>query len=92
MLVAMYMLQRGTPFIYQGQEIGMLNLRLPDVNMYEDVMTHNAVRIASKIMPKKKGAGDGTALLPRQRALAHAVVRRRERGLLHRQAVVLRQR
>ena len=32
----------------------MLNLRLPDVNMYEDVMTHNAVRIASKIMPKKK--------------------------------------
>ena len=54
MLAAMYMLQRGTPFIYQGQEIGMLNLRLPDVNMYEDVMTHNAVRIASKIMPKKK--------------------------------------
>ena len=54
MLAAMYILQRGTPFIYQGQEIGMLNLRLPDVNMYEDVMTHNAVRIASKIMPKKK--------------------------------------
>ena len=53
-LAAVYFFLRGIPFIYQGQEIGMLNLRLPDVNMYEDVMTHNAVRIASKIMPKKK--------------------------------------
>ena len=54
MLAACYLFLKGTPFLYQGQEIGMLNLRLPDVNMYEDVMTHNAVRIASKIMPKKK--------------------------------------
>ncbi len=54
MLAAMYMLQRGTPFIYQGQEIGMLNIALPRLDMYKDVMTANAVRLASKLMPAKK--------------------------------------
>ena len=53
MLAAMYMLQRGTPFIYQGQEIGMTNLRLESVNLYEDVMTHNSARIASKFLPRR---------------------------------------
>lgn len=54
MLAAMYMLQRGTPFIYQGQEIGMLNIRLPSLDDYQDVMTHNSARILSKLMPRKK--------------------------------------
>lgn len=54
MLAAMYMLQRGTPFIYQGQEIGMTNLRLERVEDYEDVMIENAVKIASKFVPKKQ--------------------------------------
>ena len=52
MLAAMYMLQRGTPFIYQGQEIGMTNLRLGSVDLYEDVFTHNNARIASRLLPK----------------------------------------
>ena len=52
MLAAMYILQRGTPFIYQGQEIGMLNIALPRLDMYKDVLTFNAARIASKIMSK----------------------------------------
>lgn len=54
MLAAMYILQRGTPFVYQGQEIGMLNLCLPSVNMYQDVMTKNNARIASRFLPRKK--------------------------------------
>ena len=54
MLAAMYMLQKGTPFIYQGQEIGMTNLRLPELDMYKDVMTHNAARTLSKVLPQKK--------------------------------------
>ena len=53
MLAAMYILQRGTPFIYQGQEIGMTNLRLDSVHLYEDVMIHNAARVASKFLPRK---------------------------------------
>ncbi len=54
MLAAMYILQRGTPFIYQGQEIGMVNNPLPELSMYKDVMTHNNARILSKLLPKKK--------------------------------------
>ena len=33
MLAAMYLLQKGTPFIYQGQEIGMTNITLPSLDM-----------------------------------------------------------
>ena len=54
MLAAMYMLQRGTPFIYQGQEIGMLNIQLPSLSMYQDVSTHNSAALASRVLPKRK--------------------------------------
>lgn len=36
-----YMLQSGTPFIYQGQEIGMINIDLPEVEDYQDVFAVN---------------------------------------------------
>ncbi len=39
MLAAMYLFQQGTPFIYQGQEIGMTNWHPEDPDMYEDVQT-----------------------------------------------------
>ena len=39
MLAAMYLMQKGTPFIYQGQEIGMTNWRPSDVSQYRDVQT-----------------------------------------------------
>ncbi|MCR5664116.1 MAG: alpha-glucosidase [Oscillospiraceae bacterium] len=54
MLAAMYILQRGTPFIYQGQELGMLNIRLPRIEDYPDVMAQNNARILSRFLPKKK--------------------------------------
>ena len=54
MLAAMYILQRGTPFVYQGQEIGMTNLYLEREDMYKDVQTHNNYRIVSKLLPAKK--------------------------------------
>ena len=53
MLAAMYILQRGTPFIYQGQEIGMLNINLPELSMYKDVMAQNNIDIATRFMPRK---------------------------------------
>ena len=37
MLAAAYIFQQGTPFIYQGQEIGMTNIRLRDINDYKDI-------------------------------------------------------
>lgn len=45
MLAAMYILQCGTPFIYQGQEIGMTNIELERLSDYKDVMTFNNWRL-----------------------------------------------
>ncbi len=47
MLAVAYLFQKGTPFIYQGQEIGMVNWKPESPDMYEDVQTrwqyaHNA--------------------------------------------------
>ena len=39
MLAAMYMFMKGTPFVYQGQEIGMTNWYPERADMYEDVQT-----------------------------------------------------
>ena len=41
MLAACYMFQQGTPFIYQGQEIGMTNIRLRTIEEYLDVASVN---------------------------------------------------
>ena len=37
MLAASYIFQKGTPFIYQGQEIGMTNIKLMSIDQYVDV-------------------------------------------------------
>ena len=41
-LAASYIFQQGCPFIYQGQEIGMTNIHLPSIDMYEDIASKNA--------------------------------------------------
>ncbi len=46
MLAAMYLLLWGTPFIYQGQELGMRNFPLGDIGDYDDCSTHNQYEIA----------------------------------------------
>jgi len=40
----MYFLMQGTPFIYQGQEIGMTNVRFPSIDDYNDVASKNLYR------------------------------------------------
>ncbi|MFE8703080.1 alpha-glucosidase [Cytobacillus sp. FJAT-54145] len=44
-LGAMYFLMQGTPFIYQGQEIGMTNVHYNSIEKYNDVATKNLYRI-----------------------------------------------
>lgn len=39
MLAAMFLLLRGTPFIYQGQEIGMENIEMDSMEDYDDIAT-----------------------------------------------------
>src|SRR5690625_1619664 len=40
-LAAFYFLMQGTPFIYQGQEIGMTNVQFNDIEDYDDVAIKN---------------------------------------------------
>lgn len=69
MLAAMYFLLCGTPFIYQGQEIGMTNLLVDSLSDYKDVMTFNNYKIF-----KKLGFGEKRFL-----KLAHKVSRENAR-------------
>ncbi|CCJ91540.1 Alpha-glucosidase [Cronobacter turicensis 564] len=43
-IAAMYFLMQGTPFIYQGQEIGMTNTRFASLDDFDDVSAHNKAR------------------------------------------------
>ena len=58
MLANCYMLQRGTPFIYQGQEIGMVNINLPNPDDYQDVQTINNTRTLRMMGFSKKKAAE----------------------------------
>jgi glycosidase len=37
MLATFYFFLKGTPFIYQGQELGMTNVRFPSIDCYNDI-------------------------------------------------------
>jgi alpha-glucosidase len=43
-LATMYFLMQGTPFIYQGQEIGMTNVKFDSIDDYNDVAIKNLYR------------------------------------------------
>lgn len=45
MLAGMIHLMRGTPYIYQGEEIGMLNAHYPSIEQYQDVESLNYYEI-----------------------------------------------
>lgn len=72
MLAVSYLFQQGTPFIYQGQEIGMLNWKPESPEMYEDVQTryqyeHNALnRSAQKRLERLWRASRDSARTPVQ--------------------------
>ena len=45
--ITLHFLQ-GTPYIYQGEEIGMTNLYLDDISQYRDIESTNAYQIMSE--------------------------------------------
>ena len=52
-LAACYIFQQGCPFIYQGQEIGMTNIRLDSIDKYEDIASRNAYHTFHKREPEE---------------------------------------
>ena len=54
-LAVSYLFQKGTPFVYQGQEIGMSNWYPSDPEMYEDVQTRwQYFNVGTKKSPEKR--------------------------------------
>lgn len=43
-IAMMVFFQKGTPYIYQGQEIGMTNIRMDSLEDYDDVEVHGAYK------------------------------------------------
>lgn len=41
MMGTLFMMLRGTPFIFQGQELGMTNIDLAKIEDYEDIASHD---------------------------------------------------
>ncbi|MCM3033527.1 alpha-glucosidase [Niallia sp. MER 6] len=44
-LATLYFLMQGTPFVYQGQEIGMTNVQFPAIEDYNDVAIKNLYKL-----------------------------------------------
>lgn len=45
-LACILLTMRGTPFIYQGEELGYGNVAWPSIDDYDDVSSHNQYRVA----------------------------------------------
>lgn len=52
-LALAYFMLQGTPFIYQGQEIGMTNAHFKDINDIQDIESHNVYKLSNKFGPFK---------------------------------------
>jgi oligo-1,6-glucosidase len=50
MLAILELTLRGTPFIYQGQEIGMTNFDFKSMDELNDVMSHNVDKLMKKLL------------------------------------------
>lgn len=48
LLATLLMTLRGTPYIYQGDEIGMTNIAHPNIAIYDDIETQNAWKAAEQ--------------------------------------------
>lgn len=50
---------RGTPFIYEGQELGMTNIKWPSIKMYNDISSIGQYELAlkDKLIPKEAMKG-----------------------------------
>jgi oligo-1,6-glucosidase len=45
-------MMQGTPFIYQGEELGMTNVKWPHIDQYQDIETRNMFQVA--VVQKKQ--------------------------------------
>lgn len=54
MIAGLLMTLRGTPYVYEGQEIGMTNGDFSDLSEVQDIESHNVYKMATRLcIPKK---------------------------------------
>lgn len=61
-IAAMYFLMQGTPFIYQGQELGMTNTRFTSLHDFQDIAARNR---AAKLQQQGMADAEILAMLSR---------------------------
>lgn len=79
MLATCLHMMQGTPFIYQGEELGMTNVAWDDINAYQDIETRNmyAQAVSQKGVPHQEvmqsihAKGRDNARTPMQWSTAH---------------------
>ena len=92
MLAGVIHAMRGTPYIYQGEELGMTNAGFTRLDQYRDVESLNHFQILrDKGMSEASGVCHPSGPLPGQQPHPHAVDCRPQRRLYHRGALDFRQ-
>ena len=79
MLATCLHMMQGTPFIYQGEELGMTNVAWDDINAYQDIETRNMYAQAvnqkgvphQEVMQSIHAKGRDNARTPMQWSTAH---------------------
>ena len=54
MLATLNLTLKGTPYIYEGEEIGMTNCKFNSMDEYQDIESHNIDALAKKLLFPKK--------------------------------------
>ena len=68
LLATIIYFQQGTPFIYQGQEIGMTNAHYSELTQYQDIETHNIYKLGRKLLMSHKRMMKKIKLMSRDNA------------------------
>ncbi|MCR5271856.1 MAG: alpha-glucosidase [Lachnospiraceae bacterium] len=68
MLAGIYYFMPGLPFIYQGQEIGMENVRFDSIDEYDDIATIDEYKVALSAGLSEKEALDAISKISRDNA------------------------
>ena len=68
LLATLYMMLKGTPFIYQGQEIGMENIRMDSLEDYDDIASIDQYNRAISSGISKEEAFEGLFMRSRDNA------------------------
>ena len=68
MLAVSYLFLKGTPFIYQGQEIGMENMEFTSMDQIDDISTIDEYQVALRAGCSEKEALDAASAFSRDNA------------------------